>query len=166
MSDERATRGYRAVLSEDPDDGSWAADVPDLPGCVAAGTSPSEVIGQIGDAIDAWIATAAAVGRQVPSPSRATITHSGRFLLRVPRGLHGQLVRAAESEGVSLNTYCATVLAEAVGAGAAQRQAPRVGVERVASGRALPGVTAAMRPTGPAHARGRPAGRPGARRRT
>jgi antitoxin HicB len=136
MSDERATRGYRAVLSEDPDDGSWAAEVPDLPGCVAAGTSPSEVIGQIGDAIDAWIATAAAVGRQVPSPSCATISHSGRFLLRVPRGLHGRLVRAAEGEGVSLNTYCATVLAEAVGAGAAQRQAPLIGVERVASGRA------------------------------
>ena len=136
MSDERATRGYRAVLFEDPVDGNWAAEVPDLPGCVAAGASPSEVIDQVGDAIDAWIATAAAVGRQVPSPPRATISHSGRFLLRVPRGLHGRLVRAAESEGVSLNTYCATVLAEAVGAGADRRQPPRVGVERVASGRA------------------------------
>ena len=135
MNEERATRGYRAVLSEDPDDGSWAAEVPDLPGCIAAGESPSEVIDQIGDAIDAWMAAAAAVGRRVPSPPRATITHSGRFVLRVPRGLHGQLVRAAEGEGVSLNTYCATVLAEAVGAGAARREPLQGVVARVASGR-------------------------------
>lgn len=135
MNDKRATRGYRALLSEDPDDGSWAAEVPDLPGCIAAGASPSEVIDQIGDAIDAWMATAAAVGRRVPSPSRATITHSGRFVLRVPRGLHGRLVHAAEGEGVSLNTFCATALAEAVGAGAARREPPRGMIARVASGR-------------------------------
>lgn len=136
MREGRATRGYRAVLSEDPEDGSWAAEVPVLPGCVAAGESPVEAIDQLGDAIDAWIATALETGRPVPMPSPVAVTHSGRFVLRVPRGLHGRLVRAAADEGVSLNTYCATVLAEAIGATDA-RWSPRAGVgfRRVPSGR-------------------------------
>jgi len=40
--------------------------------------------------------------------------HSGRILLRVPRSLHGELIAAADREGVSLNQFCAAVLAGAV----------------------------------------------------
>ncbi|HET6510122.1 MAG TPA: sigma-70 family RNA polymerase sigma factor [Baekduia sp.] len=36
---------------------------------------------------------------------------SGRLLLRLPRTLHGDLARAAEREGVPLNTYITTALA-------------------------------------------------------
>jgi predicted RNase H-like HicB family nuclease len=134
MPDEPASRGYRVVLSQDPDDGSWAAEVPDLPGCVAAGTSPSAAIDELGGAIDVWLTTAVAIGRPVPMPSHPPDSHSGRFVLRLPRGLHGRLVRAAVIQGVSLNTYCATVLAEAVGAEIARRER-RADGRRLASGR-------------------------------
>lgn len=47
---------------------------------------------------------------------------SGRFLLRVSKGLHGSLRRAAAETGLSLNEYCARKLAapgaSAVGPGA------------------------------------------------
>ena len=116
MTEALATKGYRIEVSQDPDDDGWAAEVPDLPGCVAAAASPADAITAAVDAIDAWVDAAVAMGRAVPPPSRRTEEHSGRFVLRVPRGLHGRLAREAEREGVSLNSYCATVLAEAVGA--------------------------------------------------
>jgi hypothetical protein len=40
---------------------------------------------------------------------------SGRFVVRIPRGLHAELVRQARDEGVSLNQYVATLLAGAAG---------------------------------------------------
>ena len=40
---------------------------------------------------------------------------SGRFVLRIPRGLHAELGRQAREEGVSLNQYVATLLAGAAG---------------------------------------------------
>jgi hypothetical protein len=42
---------------------------------------------------------------------------SGRLLLRMPRGLHAELSRSAEREGVSLNAYITSALARAVGWG-------------------------------------------------
>jgi hypothetical protein len=40
---------------------------------------------------------------------------SGRFVVRIPRGLHAELARQARDEGVSLNQYVATLLAGAAG---------------------------------------------------
>ena len=67
------------------------------------------------DAIEAWIDAARAFGRAVPLPRAVDEELSGRFVLRIARGLHAKLVRVARREGVSLNAYCATALAEAVG---------------------------------------------------
>jgi hypothetical protein len=41
-------------------------------------------------------------------------TPSGRLLLRMPPGLHGELALAAERDGTSLNGYITARLAEAV----------------------------------------------------
>jgi antitoxin HicB len=133
MTEALATKGYRIELYQDADDDSWAAEVPDLPGCVAAASSPGDAITAVVDAIDAWIDTALALGHAVPPPSRRVEGHSGRFVLRVPRGLHGRLAREAEREGVSLNTYCATVLAEAVGASSGAGSRPHLAIARISS---------------------------------
>jgi hypothetical protein len=42
--------------------------------------------------------------------------HSGRFVVRIPSGLHRALAAAAEQNGVSLNMFVATALAHAIGA--------------------------------------------------
>ena len=133
MTDALATKGYRIELYEDPDDDSWAAEVPDLPGCVAAASSPGDAITAVVDAIDAWIDTALVLGRAIPPPARRTEEYSGRFVLRVPRGLHGRLAREAEHEGVSLNSYCATVLAEAVGGSSGASSRRHLAIARIAS---------------------------------
>ena len=114
MSDEVNLRGYRLEVYQDPDDGSWAAEAPDLPGCVAAGHSVAEAMDRIGDAIAAWIESARADGAAVPPASAAEDDYSGRFLLRLPKGLHRQLARQAKREGVSLNQYCANALTQFV----------------------------------------------------
>jgi hypothetical protein len=49
-----------------------------------------------------------------PSEQAAEPTHSGRLLLRMPPTLHGELARAAEREGVSLNAYITSALAGTV----------------------------------------------------
>jgi hypothetical protein len=40
--------------------------------------------------------------------------HSGRLLLRMPPSLHGELARAAEREGTSLNAYITQTLSGAL----------------------------------------------------
>jgi hypothetical protein len=64
-------------------------------------------------------------GRRVSAqPSASTVDEatrvttsspSGRLLLRMPPGLHAELARAAEREGVSLNGYITSRLGESVG---------------------------------------------------
>lgn len=50
---------------------------------------------------------------------------SGRLLLRMPPDLHGELARAAEREGTSLNGYIIARLGESVGRTADESVAPR-----------------------------------------
>jgi HicB family len=69
-------------------------------------------------------------GAVAASRSESEGTHSGRLLLRMPQSLHSALARAAEREGVSLNQFIASTLADAVGQGS--DSAPRQG-ERVRS---------------------------------
>jgi hypothetical protein len=53
-------------------------------------------------------------GAVAASRSESEGTHSGRLLLRMPQSLHSALARAAEREGVSLNQFIASTLADAV----------------------------------------------------
>ncbi|MEX0625556.1 MAG: type II toxin-antitoxin system HicB family antitoxin [Chloroflexota bacterium] len=108
------TRGYRLDVRREVD-GTWTAVVPQLPGCVATGESIDEVMADLPNVIDLWIATADARGQDVPEPNRVG-EYSGKFVLRLPKGLHARLVGQATGEGVSLNSYCATALAEVTGA--------------------------------------------------
>lgn len=68
---------------------------------------------------------------------------SGRFVLRVPAGLHAALRRAAAAAGLSLNDYCTRKLAAPIGSLGGAGGASGV-VERAASvcGDALVGVVA------------------------
>lgn len=118
------TRGYR-VEARTEEDGSWTVLVPDLPGCVSAGDSVDEAFANLPELIDLWIESANARGQLVPAPV-GDEDYSGRFLLRTPSRLHGQLVRAARSDGVSLNAYCVTALAEVVNGRAGAELAVRV----------------------------------------
>ncbi len=91
------------------DDGSetvWAAEIPELPGCVGAGDTPQEALLALDDARKSWIEVALLEGKKVPIPTADdTLTFSGKFTLRLPKTLHKDLAEKAEQEAVSLNQY-------------------------------------------------------------
>jgi antitoxin HicB len=90
------------------------ARVVELPGCITQGDTFEELGEMIEDAMRGWIEVALEDGQEVPEP-RQVESFSGKFIVRVPRSLHRDLVEAAEHDGVSSNTFCATALAKAVG---------------------------------------------------
>lgn len=102
MSD---TRRYPAQVFWSDEDEGYIALAPDLPGCSAFGDSQEEAIAELQHAITAWREAAQKAGNPVPKPSQPASDYSGKLLLRMPKSLHAQLARAAETEGVSLNQY-------------------------------------------------------------
>jgi antitoxin HicB len=84
----------------------WAAEFPDLPGCVGAGDTAEEAVAMAMDAKKAWIETAIKERREIPKPKNIyEDDFSGKFTLRLPKTLHKELTLQAEEEGVSLNQY-------------------------------------------------------------
>ncbi len=64
---------YRIVLRPlaAADGGGWAAEVPELPGCMSDGDTPQQAAENVMDAIACWIEAAEEDGRPVPAPAEA-----------------------------------------------------------------------------------------------
>jgi predicted RNase H-like HicB family nuclease len=105
---------YAIVLQRD-DEGDWVASIREMEGCIADGATPEEAIKNLESMKELWLRARLRSRRPIPLPSTEADTFSGKFLQRVPKSLHRKLVVAAEREGVSLNQFTTTVLAEAVG---------------------------------------------------
>jgi len=102
-------KNYRVALQYDPD-GYWIAEHPELPGCIADGETAQEALSSLDISRELWIESRLATGLEVPEPQEAP-QYSGRFVLRIPKGLHRELANEAEAEGVSLNSLVSNVLA-------------------------------------------------------
>lgn len=98
--------------------GGFAITFPDLPGCMSDGSTVEEAIENGRDALSSWLAVAREFGDPVPKP---LTRFSGRFVQRVPRSLHQQLIARAKDEGVSLNTLVVSLVAEGLGRRSAAR---------------------------------------------
>jgi antitoxin HicB len=99
----------------DPDYPGWVARVLDLPGCITQADTFEELEGMIEDAMRSWIETA--IERDIPVPEpQVEAEYSGKFVVRVPKSLHRQLVEAADEENVSLNQLINVALAKTVAA--------------------------------------------------
>jgi predicted RNase H-like HicB family nuclease len=96
------------------DDGVYVASNPDLPGCVSMGSSPNEAVQSLDEVRLLWIEGQLANGSPIPEPSQAE-EYSGKFVLRVPKGLHRLADRRARQEGVSLNSFITSLFAGALG---------------------------------------------------
>jgi antitoxin HicB len=92
----------------DPD-GGYVIVYPDLPGCVTQAETLAEIPVMAEEARRLWLETVFEDGQEIPAPSRLE-EYSGRFLVRLPRSLHRELAEEAAREGVSLNSYVATLL--------------------------------------------------------
>jgi antitoxin HicB len=94
----------------------WFARVVELPGCMTQADTFAELSDMIREAMVAWIETAVEDGETIPLP-RSIEDYSGRFVVRIPKTLHRELVEMAEREGVSLNTFVNVALGKAIGRG-------------------------------------------------
>jgi predicted RNase H-like HicB family nuclease len=59
---------YELIVFWSSEDATFVVDVPELPGCMAHGSTPAEAVANVQDAIDLWLETAQATGRPVPEP--------------------------------------------------------------------------------------------------
>ena len=115
---ESETRRYlsmpytRELVRED--DGSWFARLLEFPGCMTVGDTQEEALVMLDDAMVTWIEAKLRGREAIPEPMTAA-EFSGRFVVRLTKSLHRDLVRAAERNGVSLNQYVVTMLAQSTG---------------------------------------------------
>jgi antitoxin HicB len=107
---------YTIEVIRDESDGlpGYVARVVELPGCLTQADDFEELGEMVEEAMRLWIETALEDDQVIPQP-RSITQHSGKFLVRVPRSLHRQLVEAAERDGVSLNNLVNVILARAMG---------------------------------------------------
>jgi len=107
------TLPYTIEVIQDRDDTgqvTWFGRVTELPGCITEADNFAELEMMIQDAKQSWLEIALADGRAIPEP-RLEEDYSGRFVVRVPKSLHKQLVISAQKEGVSLNMLVNVALA-------------------------------------------------------
>jgi predicted RNase H-like HicB family nuclease len=95
-------------------DGTYSAEIFEFPGCIAVGGTEAEALANLEEVALDWIAAALSQGQTIPEPMDGA-EYSGKLVLRMPRGLHRRAAMCAEREGVSLNQFMVSCLAEAVG---------------------------------------------------
>jgi antitoxin HicB len=104
---------YTFELQHVPEEG-WFVRVKELRGCMSQGDTAEEAMAMIQEAMALWLEVSLEDGLPIPEP-RPEDDYSGKFVVRVPRSLHRELVENAEQEGVSLNQYVNVALAHSVG---------------------------------------------------
>jgi antitoxin HicB len=112
MKNSQMTYPFEILPLSKDEGGGYAITFPDLPGCRSDGATPEKAIENGRQALADWLAVASEFGDAVPVPFSSV---SGRFVQRVPKSLHRQLVDEAKNEGVSLNTLVVSLVAEGTG---------------------------------------------------
>ncbi|HKL21276.1 MAG TPA: type II toxin-antitoxin system HicB family antitoxin [Tichowtungia sp.] len=59
---------YEIIIFWSEEDGTYVAEVPELPGCMADGTTPQRAVANAEKVIAEWIETAKSIGREIPKP--------------------------------------------------------------------------------------------------
>ena len=59
---------YEIILYWSKEDDAFIAEVPELPGCAADGSTRQEALANAEVVISEWIATAKEIGRAIPEP--------------------------------------------------------------------------------------------------
>lgn len=102
---------YPMLVSHDKADGIYIVQFPDLPGCMAHGSTPASALKLAKEIKREWIEDALESGQILPVPKNEE-EYSGKFVVRIPRFLHKRLSEQAEREGRSLNQHISVLLSE------------------------------------------------------
>ena len=62
------TTRYEIIIFWSDEDNAFVADVPELPGCMAHGSSHAEALQNAEEAIALWVEAARDAGREIPQP--------------------------------------------------------------------------------------------------
>ena len=65
---------YSRIIYWSDDDKQFIVEVPELPGCMADGSTPEEALKISGAIVSEWIETAEILGREIPEPSYGRMT--------------------------------------------------------------------------------------------
>jgi len=113
---------YRVEIFPEEDGHGYTATIPDLPGCMTSADTLDGLWQMLEEAKRAWIEVAIQEGQDVPEPTLPVVeSHSGRFVVRLPRSLHRRLAERAKTEDTSLNQLVVSLLSEGMGKWATER---------------------------------------------
>lgn len=118
--EEVLRRPYSRVITPDSE-GGYTAEIVEFPGCVTQGETLEEAYANLEDAARSWLEAVIEQDQVVPEPLAAAGEFSGKVVLRLPKSLHGKASRCADREGVSLNTFLITAVAQYLGERSAER---------------------------------------------
>lgn len=59
---------YKQIIYWSEEDNRFIVEVPELPGCMADGTTETEALKNAEQVISEWIGTARILGREIPQP--------------------------------------------------------------------------------------------------
>ncbi len=101
--------------------GGYLVEYPDIPGCMSDGETIEEAIANGREALRDCVAVLQESGRKVPKPGIEAV----QWRQRLPRTLYSKLTVQAENEGVSINSFVTSIIAEAIGARSAPKEKRR-----------------------------------------
>lgn len=107
-------RPYARVVVPEVD-GTFRGEILEFPGCIATGETESEALANLRDAAESWLMAVIARGQHVPEPIEGAAGFSGKTVVRLGSDLHRRAAHMAAYEGVSLNQYIVTSVAERIG---------------------------------------------------
>jgi predicted RNase H-like HicB family nuclease len=67
---------YEVIIYWSEDDFTFVAEVPELPGCMAHGSSRQEALVNVDEAMILWLETAREFGRPIPEPKGARLMYA------------------------------------------------------------------------------------------
>lgn len=102
---------YPMIVNYDKEDEIYVVQFPDLPGCMAHGSTPARAIKMAEITKMEWIVDSLEAGQTIPVPKKED-DYSGKFVVRIPSHLHKRLSEQAEREGRSLNQHIGVLLSE------------------------------------------------------
>ena len=113
----------RVVVPEG--DGTYRAEIIEFPGCFAVGETAAEALASLEDVAASWLEILLEKGKAVPEPIESG-GFSGKLVLRLPKSLHKKAAHLAERDGVSLNQFIVSCVAEQVGSKASVATQPLI----------------------------------------
>ncbi len=67
---------YETIIYWSEEDQSFIADVPELPGCMAHGSTPDEALANAQEAMQLWMDTAREFGDPIPEPKGRRLVYA------------------------------------------------------------------------------------------